>query len=306
LTTTKIREKVGKRSKEISSNVFGILCQIPVLFFILVVVIFPLAYAFYLSLFQNNLRKPYENAFIGFTNYYNAVTNPIFLKVLQNTILFTVGSVLVILLLSLGFGILLNERIKGRGLARVLLLIPWAIPGVVNGLMWRWIYNTDFGVLNGYLGYLGLIQRNISWLTEPNLAMLMTIMTHAWKEFPFATLLLLAGLAAIPEDLIDAAKIDGAGVWGRFRYVTIHLIKPMIILVLIFETMWALWAFDIIYALTRGGPSGATTTLGYYLYEVAFRWMDMGQGAALSYLFGAVIVVITFLYIRALYREVRY
>lgn len=292
---------VGKKPRELSDKWFGLLAQIPVFILLGLVVIFPLIYALNLSLFENNLRFPLEHDFIGFGNYYTVVTAPLFRLVVQNTVFFTILAVTAITLFSLGVALVFNEQFKGRGLARTLLLVPWAIPAIVNGLMWKELYSTNFGVINWLLQLGGLSP--VGWLTDKNVAMYSVVIAQVWKEFPWATLLLLAGVAAVPEDLFDASKVDGANFIQRFRHVTLPLIRPMIILVLIFETMWSLWAFDVIYAITRGGPSASTTTLGYWLYEVAFRQMEFGEGAALSYIMGVVILVIAYVYIRALYRE---
>jgi multiple sugar transport system permease protein len=188
----------------------------------------------------------------------------------------------------------------------MLALLPWAVPSVVNGIMWKWIMNASYGALNGLLYSLGIIKDYIIWLGSPSLALAMVVWADVWKETPFIMLLILAALQTIPKDLYEAARVDGANAIQTFFNVTIPLIRPVLFVAVALRTIWALKSFDLIYTLTSGGPSGGTSVVGYYTYLKSFVNLNLGRGAASAYIMTVVVLVLVVVYQRVLYREVRY
>jgi multiple sugar transport system permease protein len=176
----------------------------------------------------------------------------------------------------------------------------------VCGTIWSWAFNGDYGVVNYILVSLGIVKQYIPFLGSTSLAMPAVIVARVWREVPLAALILLAGLQSIPTDLYEAAMVDGTNVWQRFRHITVPLIGNQILLVLIFETMWSLRAFDEIYSMTAGGPAGATTVLSWLVYETAFRDFNFGQGAAVAFVLTLITFVVSFVYVKVLYREIQF
>tara|TARA_X000001036_G_scaffold119329_1_gene112822 strand:- start:4994 stop:5623 length:630 start_codon:yes stop_codon:yes gene_type:complete len=199
--------------------------------------------------------------------------------------------------------LLLNEDFWGRGVLRALLLIPWAIPEVVNGILWKWLLDPGFGILNRLLISMGLINEYQSWLSSMPSAMISVVIAYVWTHVPLAALILLAGLQSISKDVKDAALVDGAGLFQRLFLITTPLVRPVLLVVLIFETIFALKVFDIIYVLTGGGPGRATTVLGWEIYSRTFINLSFGRGSALAMLLGLITLVVAILYFRFLKHE---
>lgn len=297
--------RVSKRRK--NDILFVILMLLPASLIMAVVTIYPLVRSFIISLLQWDLTKPnLLHTFIGFDNYKYVLTDPTFWHSVRVTGLFVLGSVSINITLALLVALMLNREFYGRNLVRMLALLPWAIPGVVNGIMWKWILNPSYGALNGALFQLGIIDKYVIWLGTPAGALIMGILADVWKEMPFIMLLLLAALQTIPKDLYEAATVDGANPIRSFWNITIPLIKPTLFVALTLRTIWALKSFDLIYTLTAGGPSGGTTVIGYYTYLKTFVSLNLGRGSAVAYLMTLVVGIVVILYQRALYKEVRY
>jgi ABC-type sugar transport system permease subunit len=271
------------------------------------VTLYPLARSFSISLHERNLTTPESGQpFVGLGNYRAIFNDSAFWESARVTALFVVLAVSLEITLGLACALLLNREFLGRNLVRMLALLPWAMPSVVNGIMWKWILNPSYGALNGFLYSLGLIDRYIPWLGRPRLALATVVMADVWKETPFIMLLFLAALQAIPNDLYEAARVDGANpVQSLFR-ITIPLIRPTLFVAASLRTIWALKSFDLIYTLTAGGPSNATSVIGYYTYQKSFGTLRMGQGAAVAYIMTAVVLLLVLGYQRAFYREVEY
>jgi len=197
---------------------------------------------------------------------------------------------------------LIHSRPPGWSFLRVSLIIPWAIPTIVNGAMWRWIYSGDFGALNGLLMQMGLIKHYIPWLTNPITAMNLVIIADIWHVFPFVALIVQAALATLPEELEEAAAIDGASAWQRFLFVRLPLLRPAILVALIVRSVDAFRVFDIVYIITGGGPAFGTVTISYLTYLNTFSYGNLGTGAALSFLISIFTIIMAILYIRFLYR----
>jgi ABC-type sugar transport system permease subunit len=253
----------------------------------------------YISFFRYHLLFP-GKAFNGFTNYFNVLTDPVFLASLWRTLYFVVVSISLEMFLGLSVALVLNEEFKGRGIVRALIIIPWAIPTIVNGVLWRWIYQPNFGALNGLLYQFGLIDSYKNWLARPFLAMNMTILADAWHMTPFYVLLILAGLQGISPTLYEAGRVDGASWFRQLRHITLPLLKPTFLVILVIRTIETFRVFDIIYALTGGGPGDGTKVVGYYAYEQTFRFLDFGTGSAVSILITAAVLLLAIMYIRLL------
>jgi multiple sugar transport system permease protein len=206
-------------------------------------------------------------------------------------------------ILGTGLALVLNETFLGRGVLRSLVLLPWAMPGVVNGLMWRTIFDAKTGPLNGLLYEVGFIDSYQAWLTSPTGAFLITALAQVWNTLPFTVIILLAGLSTIPRELYDAAKVDRAGVFQRFGQVTLPWLLHPLLIVLILETMNAFRAFDTIYVLTGGGPGDATNVIAVLNVRTVLTYTDFGLGSAYSWVITLVTLVISIGYISVLYKK---
>ncbi len=247
----------------------------PALILLSLVTIYPVFAVVYLSLFRK-LPLFGISRFAGLDNYLFLAADDRFWNALRNTLYFTVVSVGAELVLGLGLALLLAGSRRTAALMTAVVLVPWAVPTVVSARMWEWIYNTDFGILNYLLG------SKVNWLGSPAWALHAAIFMDIWKTTPFAAVLFLAGLRAIPAELYQAARVDGADGWALFRYITLPLLMPMVAVVLIFRMLDAFRVFDSIYVLTGGGPANTTETLSIYAYKVLFQTLQFGYGSTLS------------------------
>ncbi len=273
---------------------------LPVFIVLLAVAIFPIVYSFYTSLFDINLTRPWRRPFVGFDNYLRVFADPNFWIAVQRTTVYTVVTVSATTLLAVGVALLLNETFPGRRLLAALVLLPWATPSIVNGLMWKWIYNPGYGLLNGLLVQLGILDRYKVWLGDPDLTLFMIANAAVWKQMPLAAILILVTMKAIPEDVYKAAKVDGANVLGRFWHVTLPALKPGLMLVLVYETMISIRHFDLFLIMTQGGPGDASYTLSWQIFVETFRNLKFGIGAALSYILALATFGLSYVFIRAL------
>ena len=277
--------------------------NIPAYAILLILTVFPMAYTFYVSLQKYDLTRP-PNTFIGLGNYQYLLTSDIFWESLRNTLVFTFSSLLLVFLTSLGLALLLNESIRGVSKLRALIVTPWAIPPIVTGIIWAWIFEAKYGIANYLLTSLGLTP--FLWLSSPTLAMLSVVVARSWHEITFGSLMLLAGLQSIPLDMYEAAKVDGAGALNRFFHITLPLLRNYVAIILVFETMWCLREFPIIYAMTYGGPVTATTVLGWLTYKLAFLYYDFGKGAAVALMLGVLTMILAAVFIKTIYRRIEY
>jgi len=280
----------------------GLLILLPAVFVILAITLQPVISTFYLSFFEASLSKTTQNVFVGLTNYLNLLRDPVFWQTIQRTLYFTLVSVGLELLLGLGIAQLIHAKPFGWQFLRVSLIIPWAVPTIVNGTLWRWIYNADYGALNGLLVQLGLIDRYIPWLTNPRVAMNLVILADVWHSVPFIALILQAALATLPIELDEAAAVDGASALQRFFLVRLPLLRSAILVALVIRTVEAFRVFDIIYVITNGGPAFGTMTISFMTYLETFSFGHIGRGAALSFLISAFTLLMAIMYIRFLYR----
>ena len=274
----------------------------PSLLVILGITLWPVISTFLLSFFNAPTGLNQTRTFVGLGNYLAMLRDQLFWETIGRTMYFTVVSVGLELILGLAIAQLIHSRPWGWQFLRISLIIPWAVPTIVNGAMWRWIYSADFGALNGLLMQLGLIKHYVPWLTLPNMAMNLVIVADIWHTMPFVALVLQAALATLPEDLDEAAAVDGANAWQRFWQIRIPLLRPAILVALIVRTVDAFRVFDIVYIITSGGPAYKTLTITYLTYLNSFAFGKQGIGAALSFLISAFTIVMTLIYIRFLYR----
>lgn len=280
----------------------GLLFILPALLIILGIVLQPILSTFYLSFFEASLSKTRQNVFIGLENYLNLLADRTFWVTIWRTVYFTVVSVGLELLLGIGIAQLISARPPGWKVLRIALILPWAVPTIVNGTMWRWIYNADYGAMNALLLQLGLIDKYQPWLTSPWTAMNLVILADVWHSMPFIALILQAAMATLPPELEEAAAVDGASAWQRFLKVRLPLLRGAILVALVIRTVEAFRVFDIIYVITAGGPAFGTVTISYLTYLETFSFGHVGRGAALSFLISAFTLTMALIYIRFLYR----
>jgi len=271
---------------------------------LLAVAIFPIIYSFYISLFDLKLTRPRRTPFVWLNNYAAVLSDPHFWEAVQRTVMFSVMAVVAISILALLVALLLNEEFPGRRTLSAVLLIPWAIPYVANGLMWKWIYDSNYGALNGVLYQLDFINTYMVWLGDADKTLPLIANAFIWKEVPLATILLLVGLKTIPGDLYAAAKVDGANVLQRFFHVTLPALTPSFGLVFIYETMMAIRHFDLFFILTEGGPGDASHVVAWRIYVETFRNLSFGTGAAMSYVLALATLALSYVFIRTLARRI--
>jgi multiple sugar transport system permease protein len=260
----------------------------PVLVIVIIFTVFPFGYAIYNSLFRIILVLPTQ-PFFGLKNYAQVFTSVYFREALVNTLVFMAITAPIIVVVSLGVGRLLLTHFVGRGIIRAVVLIPWAIPGAISGILWYWIFQEQWGILNTLLIKLHVITRGIEWLDNKNLAKFSTMVAHIWTQIPFASVLLMAALGTINKELYEAAEVDGAGPLRRLLHVTLPQVAGMMGVAFIYELIMCLTTYDVTYSMTSGGPGGATTLLSYFIWAESFSQLNFGRGAAL----GVIVALIT-------------
>jgi ABC-type sugar transport system permease subunit len=291
-----------KRTLAQQDMLVGFALILPSFLIILAISLQPILSTLYLSLFEVPRGINLQNTFVGLGNYIELLREPIFWATIGRTFYFTVISVSLELVLGLAIAQLIHAHPPGWQFLRTSLIIPWAVPTIVNGTMWRWIYNADYGALNGLLLQLGLIDKYIPWLTLPNMAMNLVILADIWHSVPFIALILQAALATLPADLEEAASVDGATALQYFWFIRLPLLRPAILVALIIRTVEAFRAFDIIYVITNGGPANGTVTISFLTYLEMFSFGHAGRGSALSFLISIFTLGLAFIYIHMLYR----
>lgn len=282
---------------------FAYLLNAPALVAIFLLAGYPIVYSAWISLHKYNLKRPLRFEFIGLDNFVAIVESSEFWSSLWITMQFLVMVVSLVIVLGVAIALLLNESFPGRGFVRTLILLPWAIPPVVNGLMWQWIYDAKIGALNGLLVSLGFMTEYRGWLSDPTSALLALVFADVWNVLPLAVILLLAAMQKIPGELYEAARMDGAGAFQGFWFVTFPWIAQTLLVVLILQTLSAIRAFDIIYVLTAGGPGTSTTTLTWKTYLTTFENLDFGLGNAYAYVVSLITLGFALVYFRVLWRR---
>jgi ABC-type sugar transport system permease subunit len=278
---------------------FPALWLLPTLLPVLLFTLYPAAQVLYTSLHQVIVIFPTQ-PFVGLENYRQVVVSPDFREALINTIAFAAVTTPLIIVVSYGVAQVLLAPFRGRGLLRAIVILPWVLPGSISAVVWMWILHPSWGILNLLLYQAGLINRYIPWLTDPQLARLSVIAAFVWTQFPFASILIMAGLTVIDLTLYEAAAVDGATFWQRFRYVTFPNIRPVIVILAIYQSLVALTSYDLAYALTAGGPGTATTLLSFQIWKESFSMMNFGTGSAVGFILVALSLGFMFAIMRAL------
>ena len=278
----------------------------PMLLVMLLLTAWPLLRTIWLSFTDAALIGSGESpAWIGLENYLYALTDPDFQASIWRTLYFTVVSVTLEGIIGVLVALLLNQKFIGRNVLRVLVILPWALPTIVNAMMWRLNFNPDYGSINALLSQLGIIDGYRSWLGSPDAALNAVMFADIWKNYPLVTLLVLAALQSIPEDLFEAARLDGASAWRRFRAITFPAIVAPLGVALVLRTIDAFKIFDIIYVMTRGGPVDSTKTLSFFVYQESFSYLRAGSGAAYAILMTLMCALLITLYLLMLWHQRR-
>ncbi|MHA6313893.1 MULTISPECIES: carbohydrate ABC transporter permease [Pantoea] len=278
----------------------------PMLLVMLLLTAWPLLRTIWLSFTDAALIGSGETpGWIGLENYAYALSDPDFRASIGRTLYFTVVSVTLEGIIGVLVALLLNQKFAGRNILRVLVILPWALPTIVNAMMWRLNFNPDYGSINALLTQLGIIDGYRSWLGSPDAALNAVMFADIWKNYPLVTLLVLAALQSIPEDLFEAARLDGASAWRRFRAITFPAIVAPLGVALVLRTIDAFKIFDIIYVMTRGGPVDSTKTLSFFVYQESFSYLRAGSGAAYAMLMTLMCALLITLYLLMLWRQRR-
>ena len=296
-----IINKMKKNKKRHSESIVGFLFIFPALFFLAALIVYPLLNTFYLSLYKTNLINIWK--FNGVNNYLNQFSSVEIWDSLKITFIYTAGVVIGTLILGMIAALLLNSKIKGQSLYRSLILWPWVLSSAATVIMWRWIYSTEYGVLNDILLRLRLIGNPISWLGNTNTALLALILVGIWKAFPFAAVALLGGLQAIPIELYEAAKVDGASSMQRWRHISLPGLRNVILILVILETVWWFKEFALVNMMTEGGPLRSTETITIRAFKYGFKFFEFGNAAALGIIIFLICLIIMIIYIKAIPQE---
>jgi len=280
-----------KYSSANSSARFGLMLIMPSIILLGLVVVYPIIKMFVISVTKNNLLRISDTGFVGIENFIWVLKNNSFWNALLNTVILTVVSVLAQTVIGLILAIFLTENIKGRGVFRSAIILPWAVPTVVAATVWVWMYMPTYGIFNLFLNLLGFDTSNITWLGDTKLALFSVIITHVWKGLPIVFLVILANLQTIPTILYEAAKIDGANTWQSFRHITIPSIKSGIALIMLLRGVWTFNWFDMVWIMTAGGPVESTMTLPVMIYKVGFNSFRLDRAAAISLTMFAILMI---------------
>jgi multiple sugar transport system permease protein len=298
--TAPARRPVGwLRATVERESVFSWMIVTPPVLFLMLFLGYPFFYGVYLSFFQREVARP--ATFVGFGNFVKLSQDPIFWLAVKNTILFTAVATVLKASLGLAMALVMNQDFKMKAFTRAMLLLPFIVPTVLSTVAWQWIFDPGMGLFNRLLMISGLVQTGPSWLGNPTLAMVSIIMVNTWRGLPFFGISILAGLQTIPTELHESATIDGAGTWGRFWYVTLPSLLPVIFIVTTFSIVITFFDFQLVYVLTGGGPANSTHLMATYAYSISMGAGQMGLGSAVALsmvpLLGLLLAVLTF-YVR--------
>lgn len=297
-------ENVSKKKKKKTApsfqkgeEPFALFMIIPSVIVIFGVMLYPIIYSFILSFNKLNLATRTLN-FTGLKNYIAMAGDAEFFQSIAATLIFTVITVFFEMVLGMCMALVLNKDFKGCGFLRGIMILPWALPSVVNAVMWKWIYNANYGALNALLYQLHIIKNYHVWLGDPKSAFVCLVFANIWKETPYVVLLMLAGLSNISGELYEAARVDGSGGWKSFWKITFPLLKPVSLVLVITKTIWAIQTFDLVYILTGGGPANSTELISVYIQKMAFKFTQFGYGSAVSYVLMLVTFLLCLIYIK--------
>lgn len=274
---------------------------VPIFLFICSVIVYPFGKTVLNSFHFYKLNQPWKgNPFVGLEQYFNLLTDPRFYNSIAVTVLYLLLSLVGMFIIGLITALLANYSFKFRGLFRATILLPWAVAPVVAAQAWKFMYNPRFGIINTILSQLGLISGDIHWLSNKYIAIFSMSLTTIWKFTPLFTLIVLGGLQSLPDNLYQAAEIDGASLWQKFWYITFPLLKPFIYIGLLFNTLRIMNIIDIPYILTMGGPGNATEVTSLYTYRLFFKYLDFGKGSAMAVLIAVFTGLLMVFYVKKL------
>jgi ABC-type sugar transport system permease subunit len=282
----------------LSDRQVGVLFMLPLILGLGVFLIWPIAEAVRLSFVRYNPLRPDSQPFVGLDNYVFVLRDPLFWESFSQALIWTGWSTVLQALIGVGLAMLLHQPLKGMNAFRGLLLFPYIVPTVVIALNWRWLFNSEIGIVNHLLMSAGIIDDRIAWLSTPTMAMASAILLNVWKYTPFVVIVVLARLQTIPTELYDAAKVDGAGPFRRFRDITLPQLAEVLAVVIVFRTIWTFNKFEEIYLLTRGGPGTSTYNLALYAFDQSIANLRMGVGAAAGVIMLLLLLLGSIVYIR--------
>lgn len=269
---------------------------LPILIIVSLFTIYPILYAVIVSFQEYTLIKPGPYPFVGFLNYLEVIKENYFLQALFNTIWFSLSCVVLTTVIGFIVALFLSQNIRGKELTKIVMFLPWTVPYVAVGIVWKLFFTSEWGYLTKILRVLGILAANRSpaWLINPIVARIGVIIAQVWHEVPLATIFFLAGLQTIPKELYDAVKVDGGGYWVIIQYVMLPLLKPIFMIVIILNALMAMITFDVVYIMTGGGPAGKTSLLSYYGYAKAFKFLNFGEGGAISIVLTLIIIILVY------------
>ena len=286
------------------SELLGPLFIAPAILYVLVLVALPFFLAIYYSISAFTIFDP-SYRFVGAKNFFDVIQSDVFRRTLINTFIFTIGAQVIGLLLGKFAAMLLMQDFPGRGLARALVVLPWAVPVSLATLAWQWMFDSLYSVINWTLIAIGLVnaEHPPQWLGQQDLAMIAVTVVHAWRLFPFGVVIFIAGFTSVPKDVLDAATVDGAGFWRRNYQIILPIIAPIVVIALIFGTVFTFTDLSVVYLLTKGGPINATQVLGSLAFQVGILSGDVAHGAVIClFLFPFLLIAVVFM-LRALRRR---
>lgn len=281
---------------------FGFL--FPAVLLMLLFFAFPIVYNFVISFLKWSLKYA-EHPFVGFNNYIKLIGDDSFFEIIGNTLVWTFLGVALQMILGIALAMFVDGMTKGQKFMRTILLIPWVIPGVVTALMWKFMLQSDIGLVNFVLQAVGITQSNIQFLSDSKLAMFTLVLVNTWKATPFWFLMITAGLQTKPLDQIEAARVDGAGFWTIFRKIILPHLSSIIASTGVLTSIWTLNYFDLIWVITKGGPKNATTTLPIQIYRLAFEENNFGRSAACAVVSLFIVVLISIPYIKKIFGDLK-
>lgn len=294
----------GGHRRSAADRRLGYILVAPVVVLLLAITAYPLGYNLWNSFHSVNLSEAGSaHSFVGLDNYTKMFGSSVWVRSLERTLAFTAASVAIETVIALALALMLHRRFRGRGLLRVAILIPWAVPTVVSATLWKTMFDSRTGFVDYLLGNVGLPGAHTTWLAGIWTSWAAIFVADAWKNVPFMAIILLAGLQVIPEEIYEAARIDGASAWQSFRRMTLPLLKPALAVALIFRTLQAFLVFDVIYIMTGGGPGVSTETLSFLNWQTFLVGTDFGYGGAISVMLVVIALVISAVYVRLLRPE---
>ena len=293
-----VRQPAPRPRFRLSDRQVGILFMLPFIVTAGAFMVWPVAEAVRLAFYAYNPLRPDDMQWVGLDNFRRIFEDPLFWESFQQALVWTGWSILLQTVFGVGMALLLHASLPGIAFFRGLLLFPYIVPTVVIALNWRWIFNSEIGIVYHFLLSLGLIDQNIACLSTPDMAMESAILLNVWKYTPFVVICVLARLQTIPTELYDAAKVDGAGPLRRFLDITLPMLREVLVVVIVFRTIWTFNKFEEVYLLTRGGPGTSTFNLAVYAFEEGMANLRLGVAAATGVVMIALLLVGTIVYVR--------